>query len=83
MTYEKYLEKFKKMDDKQLIESFNREVGNPGWTNFRANYLSALHQEFNNRGYDYSDIGGAGSLSIKNKIELLDKKIKIVGVIEK
>ncbi len=83
MTYEEYLEKFKKMDDKQLIDSFNREVGNPGWTNSRANYLSALHQEFNDRGYDYSDIGGVGSLSIKNKIELLDKKIKIVGVIEK
>ncbi len=83
MTYEEYLEKFKKMDDKQLIDSFNREVGNPGWTNSRASYLSALHQEFNDRGYDYSDIGSTGSLSLKNKIELLDKKIKIVGVIEK
>ena len=71
------------MDDKQLIDSFNREVGNPGWTSSRASYLSALHQEFNDRGYDYSDIGNAGSLNFKNKIELLNKKIKIVGIIVK
>ena len=71
------------MDDQQLVDSFNCEVGNPGWTSSRANYLSALHQEFNDRGYDYSDIGDSGSLSIKNRIGLLDNKIKIVGVAEK
>lgn len=83
MTYEEYLEKFKKMDDKQLIDSFNREVGNPGWTNSRANYLSALHQEFNDRQCDYSEIGDDSKLSLKSKICLLGKKIKILTKTDK
>ena len=77
MTYEEYLSKFKEMDDSQLIEAFNKQVGNPGWTTSRGSYLKALHQEFADRNYDYSDIGDAGSLSFKNKIKLVDKKIKI------
>ena len=78
MTFQEYLEKFKKMNDKQLIDSFNNEIDNPGWTSSRANYLTSLHKEFNNRGYDYFEIGDDSKLSLKNKIYLLGKKIKIL-----
>ena len=73
--YEECSERFKKMDDDQLIDAFNNEVGNSGWTRSRASYLTALHKEFDNRGYDYSDIGDKLSFSVKNKIKIMEKKV--------
>ncbi len=67
------------MNDEELIDSFNHEVGNTGWTNSRAFYLKALKGEFDERNYDYSEIGENDTLSLKNKIYLQDKKIKIKG----
>ena len=63
------------MNDEQLVDAFNREVGNSGWTGSRASYLSALHEEFENRNYDYSAIGGKGSLSLKKKVRVTGNKI--------
>ena len=65
------------MSDEQLIEAFNHEVGNRGWSNSRSLYLSALHDEFENRNYDYSDIGELGALSFKNRVKIIGKKILI------
>lgn len=62
--------------DEELIEAFNREVENPGWVGARGVYLTAMHEEFENRGYDYSAIGNSGGLSLKNKIKLVGKKIE-------
>jgi hypothetical protein len=79
MTYQEYLEEFKKMADDEVIEAFNKEVGNPGWTTSRANYLGALRQEFDNRKYDCSVITQGGGLSLNNKVRLVDKKFEIIG----
>jgi hypothetical protein len=76
-TYEEYKERFRVMDDEQLIDAFNREVGNSGWTSSRAAYLAALHDEFHNRNYDCSDIDGDSGTSLKNKIKLIGKKLVI------
>ena len=79
MDYHKeYQDRFKKMSDDQLIDAFNREAGNAGWTSSRGSYLAALHQEFKARGYDYSIIGDKNSLSLKRKVQLVGKKIEII-----
>lgn len=70
--------RFREMSDEKLIEAFNREVGNSGWVNARAEYLSKLHEEFKVRGYDYSAIGNDGNLSFAHKIGLFGKTIVIL-----
>jgi hypothetical protein len=74
MPYD-FIERFKAMSDIELIEAFNKEVGNPGWVSARAAYLMALHDEFVRRGFDYSSIGSAAGLSLATRIKLIDKKI--------
>jgi len=68
-----YLDWFKKKSDKELIDLFNREVGNPGWVSARADYLSAMNEEFDNRHYDYSIIkSDNGGIFLRHKIKLVD-----------
>jgi hypothetical protein len=63
--------------DAEIIEAFNKQVGNTGWTTSRGIYLSALHKELDNRGFDFSAIGTSNSLSFKNKVILIGKKVEI------
>ena len=68
-----YLDWFKKKSDKELIDLFNREVGNPGWVSARADYLSAMNEEFGNRHYDYSIIkSDDGGIFLRHKVKLVD-----------
>ena len=70
---EKDLEWFKKKSDKELIDAFNSQVGNPGWVGARADYLSAMHEEFDNRLYDYSIIkSDDGGIFLRHKVKLVD-----------
>ncbi len=75
--YQEYQDRFRGMSDEELIDAFNREVGNSGWTGARASYLAALHREFGRREYDYSAIGDARSLSFNKKVRLLGRKIVV------
>ena len=76
---EEYLDWFKKKSDKELITCFNREVGNPGWVGARADYLSAMHQEFDNRHYDYSIIkSDDGGIFFRHKVKLVDNKFELL-----
>jgi len=68
---------FETYSDIELIETFNKEVWNNWWTSKRAEFLSELHTEFNNRWFDYSEIGDKKSLSLKKEIKLNQKKIYI------
>ncbi|MFA7133583.1 MAG: hypothetical protein WC122_01230 [archaeon] len=72
---QEYRDRFRSMNDKQLIDAFNNEVGNSGWTASRASYLFALCGEFKNRDYDYSNIGEEKVMSLNKKIKLINKKI--------
>jgi hypothetical protein len=72
-----YKEKFKNMNDEQLIDSINGQVGNSGWGNARMLYTSALHKELENRNLDYSDIGNKEALSFAKKVKLVGKKLEI------
>ena len=66
----------KKYTDEQLVAMFNREVNNKGSGTARFSFLAALHNEFNRRGFDYSEIGDKKSLSFRDRITLENKIIK-------
>ncbi len=63
------------MSDAELVEAFNKDVGNPGWVSARAAYWTALRDEFDRRGFDYSSVGNAAEISLATKVKLIDKKI--------
>ena len=65
----------------ELVDAFNREVGNKGWGTARACYLAALHGALDERGVDYSEIGDAKSLSFKQLI-VLDPEGKKVSPLQ-
>lgn len=73
--YQECKEELQGMSDEQLIDSFNKDVGNPGWVGARARFHSALYAEFEDRGFDFSAIGNKNSLSFADKIKLIGKKI--------
>lgn len=70
--------RFETYSNIELLEAFNREVWNKGWASSRAEFLSELHREFDNRWFDYSEIWDSESLSFKNKITLDWNKIEIL-----
>ena len=72
--YEYKLE-FEKMDDDELIDRFNADVGKPGWVAQRGRFHVSIHNELVRRGWDYSAIGDSSSLSWANKIKLVNGKI--------
>ncbi|MEO7201252.1 MAG: hypothetical protein ABIZ82_01515 [Candidatus Tumulicola sp.] len=76
--YDEYCERFGSDSDEELVAAFNREIGNTGWVSARGAYLAALHDEFRKRGFDFSAIGDADSLSLRVKIRLKGKKIEPV-----
>ena len=51
---------FSKMSSHQLVQRYNQELGNPGWTTSKANFLSDLSVEFNKRQIDGSVISPDG-----------------------
>jgi hypothetical protein len=76
-TYKEFQERFTAMSDEELVEAFNREVGNPGWTSSRATYLALLREEFEKRKFDHSAVTGSGGLSLKQKVKLVDGKLVV------
>lgn len=68
--------RFDTYSDIELIEIFNKEVWNQWWTSVRAEFLVWIHKEFDKRWFDYSEIWDEKQLSFKDKIVLMDKKIK-------
>ena len=70
--------RFEEYSNIELIETFNTEVWNKWWTSARAEYLVWIHEEFNKRWFDYSEIWDEKQLSFKDKVVLIDKKIKRV-----
>ncbi|PIQ76179.1 hypothetical protein COU78_01320 [Candidatus Peregrinibacteria bacterium CG10_big_fil_rev_8_21_14_0_10_49_24] len=53
-SFEEYRERFKKLTDVELQDTLNKDCGNPGWVAARGFFLSALREEFESRGLDYS-----------------------------
>jgi hypothetical protein len=49
--YDEFVKKFGNFTNEELIEAFNKEIGNSGWVGARGAYLAALHREFKIRNY--------------------------------
>ncbi|MGV8130711.1 MAG: hypothetical protein ACP5N7_01250, partial [Candidatus Pacearchaeota archaeon] len=80
MTSNKYTDTFKKMANEELIDAFNKEVSKPGWVSSRAEYLTALHQEFKARGFDISEIENNNKFSIRDKVHLENNKVYLTTI---
>lgn len=76
--YLEYREIFARESDEEIIERFNKQVGQTYWGSARASLLAALHQEFEDRGFDYSEVGSKSGLSLARRVKLLGRKIKAI-----
>ncbi len=68
--YQEYAARFAVASNQSLVESFNRVVGNPGWTSMRANCIEALIDEFRNRGIDISAVNDGRSTDFNHHVRL-------------
>ena len=55
-SLEEFAARFRAASTQSLVEEFNRQVGNTGWTSARANHDQALISELRNRGIDTSAV---------------------------
>ena len=74
-----FSERFSKMSDQQLVNAFNREVGNTGWVSARGIYLTALREEFARRNFDFIFGNSIHVYTLKYKIKLTGKTITQIG----
>ena len=65
-----YHESLKQCSLEQLVEAFNREVGNPGWVTARGFYLSALRQALVRASAECSVVVSPGSMSLAHRVRL-------------
>lgn len=66
--YQEYAARFAAATNQSLVESFNKEVGGPGWTSMRASFIAALIDEFQDRGIDISAVYDGYSTDIKHHV---------------
>ncbi len=59
-----------------LVESFNRQVGNRGFTSARAAHDVALIKEFIRRGVDISAVYDGNGISFAKRV-VINKKLEI------
>lgn len=68
-----------KESNQELVESFNKEIGNVGWTSARSVYLEVLRNEFLKRKIDIGIIvNETGGFNLKNKIKLEEDRVEIL-----
>ena len=61
--YIKFALQFADMQINELVNIFNRQVGNRGWTSMRSYHDQALIDEFQRRGIDVSAIYDRATIS--------------------
>ena len=75
-TFKQFKQSFKKMSVQELIDTFNNDLGKPGWVGAREAFYLALYDEFQNRGIDISEVRVRGK-NVKNRMKLVGKKVII------
>ena len=65
-----YTERLRSVPTQELVDGYNRQVGNRGWVSSKGRYLYALYHEFKNRGIDISVIDTGGGLRLDQRIVL-------------
>ncbi len=68
--YQEYAARFAAASNQSLIESFNEEVGNNGWSSMRAYFIAALIEEFRYRGIDISAVNDGRSTDFNHHVRL-------------
>lgn len=61
-----------------LVDSFNSQVGNRGWTSARACHDTALIEEFKRRGIDVSSVSHGNSISFAHQVQLAGNRLVII-----
>ncbi len=67
--YIKFALQFADMQITELVNIFNRQVGNHGWSSMRAYHDQALIDEFQRRGIDVSTIKSVQSICFSKAIK--------------
>ncbi len=62
-----------------LVNSFNLQVGNRGWSSARAFHDKALIEELERRGIDLSSIYDSKSISFAHHVELQGNTLVTIG----
>ena len=58
-----------------LVDIFNSQVGNRGWTSARACHDTALIREFKQRGIDVSAVCRGDSISFAHRVQLTGNRL--------
>lgn len=76
--YQEYAARFAAASSQSLVDSFNKEVGNTGWTSMRANFIAALIDEFRNRGIDISAVNDGRSTDLNHHVRLDETRNRLI-----
>ena len=77
-SYKFHVARLSSMPVSQLVELFNKEVGNRGWTSERGAFDAALIDAFINKSVDVSAVYDGTSISFKHKITLESESKKLI-----
>ena len=75
--YNDFAEQFAASSITSLVDSFNRQVGNRGWTSARAAHDLALIDELKRRGIDVSAVFDGTVISFTHHVELDNNSLVI------
>ena len=78
--YQEYTARFAAASNQSLIESFNKEVDNLGWTSMRANFIAALIDEFRKRGIDISAVNDGRSTDLNHHVRLDENSKSLIQI---
>ena len=72
---------FADMQITELVNIFNRQVGNRGWTSMRAYHDKALIDEFQRRGVDVSVVYNGKAISFAHSVryDISDNQLVTIG----
>lgn len=76
-----FKERFRKLNNLELVETFNKDLGHNGWVSSRGEFLAALRQEFGKRQICIDGITHGGA--IRSRGFLLKKEYESVYVAKK
>ena len=78
--YMRFAEEFITYTIEQLIELFNREVSNNGWTSMRAYHDTALMNEFIRRGVNVAAVYNGKVISFAYPIRYDDVENRLISI---
>lgn len=84
MTEDEFYDSMKQqiiaMSNDKLIDEFNQQVGNKGWTAARDIHDALVLDTLESRGIDISEVFDGKTVSFEHKIKFNNDKTKIVKI---